>query len=106
MKYLVKHIIRAAGIVNRHDLVVRNWSPRKVMDLYLGVRHLFSFPCLSSDKKRSYEIISCKIYYNVFVKTEGKTIWGAVIECTELVGLVWYSNNSKCKFMYIFSFSK
>ena len=37
MKYLVKHVIRAAGIVNRHDLVVQNWSPRKVVYLYLGV---------------------------------------------------------------------
>ena len=54
-KYLVKQLLRAAGISNRHDLVVRNWSPRKVMDLYLGVRHLFAFPCLSSDKKRNFE---------------------------------------------------
>ena len=55
MKSLVKQVIRAAGIVNRHDLVVQNWSPRKVMDLYLGVRHFFAFPCLSSDKTRRYE---------------------------------------------------
>ena len=32
MKSLVKQVITAAGIANRHDLVVRNWSPRKVMD--------------------------------------------------------------------------
>ena len=44
MKSLVKQVIRAVGIANRHDLVVRNWSPRKVMDLYLGVRHFFAFP--------------------------------------------------------------
>ena len=46
MKYLVKHILRATGIANIHDSVVQNWSPRKAMDLYLGVRHLFDFPCL------------------------------------------------------------
>ena len=43
MKYLVKHVIRAVGIVNRHDLVVQNWSPGKMMDLYLGVRYFFAF---------------------------------------------------------------
>ena len=45
MKSLVKQVMRAAGIANRHDLVVRNWSPRKVMYLYLGVRNFFNFPC-------------------------------------------------------------
>ena len=64
MKSLVKQVIRAAGIANRHNLVVRNWSPWKVMDLYLGIRHLFDFPCLSSDKKRRYETISRKTYFN------------------------------------------
>ena len=44
MKYLVKQVLRAAGIANINDLVVQNWFPRKVMDLYLGVRHFFDFP--------------------------------------------------------------
>ena len=72
MKYLVKHVIRAAGIANIHYLVVRNWSPRKVMDLYLGVRHLFYFPCLSSDKSIFYETISHKTYFNALSKRNGK----------------------------------
>ena len=38
------------------------------------------------------------------VETEGQTIWGAVMECHDLVGLVWYFNNTKYKFMYILSF--
>ena len=33
MKYLVKQVLRSAGIPNRHYLVVRNWSPRKGIDL-------------------------------------------------------------------------
>ena len=57
MKYLVKHVIRAAGFANRHDLVVRNWYPRKTMGLYWGVRNFFAFPCFYSDKKRQYETI-------------------------------------------------
>ena len=56
-KSMVKQVIRAAGIVNRHYMVVRNWSPRKVMDLYLGVRHLFDFTCLSSVKRRRYVLM-------------------------------------------------
>ena len=40
------------------------------------------------------------------VETERQTIWGAVMECLELVGLVWYFNNTKCKFTYILSFFK
>ena len=72
MKSLVKQVIRAAGIANRHDLVVRNWSPRKVMDSYLGVRHLFDFPCLSIDKRKRYETISWKTYFNALSKRKGK----------------------------------
>ena len=58
MKYLVKQVIRAVGMMNRHDLVVQNWYPRKVMYLYLGVSDSFDFPCLSIDKRRRYETIS------------------------------------------------
>ena len=60
MKSLVKQLIRSAGITNRYDLVLQNWPPRKMMDLYLGVRHLFAFTCLSSDKRRRYETILWK----------------------------------------------
>ena len=72
MKYFVKQAIRAAEIVNRHDLVVRNWFPEKVMGLYLGVKHFCAFPCLSSDKTRHYETISWKTYFNVLTKQKGK----------------------------------
>ena len=58
MKSLVKPVIRAAGITNRHYFVVRKWTSRKVMDLYLSVRHLFDFHYLSRDKNRRYETIS------------------------------------------------
>ena len=64
MKYLVKQVIRAAGIVDRHDLVVQNWYPRNMMDLYLGVRHFFAFNSLSSDMRRCHKTISWKTYFN------------------------------------------
>ena len=38
------------------------------------------------------------------VETEWQTIWEAMMECIELVGLVWYFNNNTCKFLYILSF--
>ena len=72
MKYLVQQVIRAAGIVNMHNLVVQNCPGRKAMDSYLGVRHLFDFPCLSSDKRRRYEKISRKKYFNVLTTRMGK----------------------------------
>ena len=72
MKYFVKQAIRAAGIVNRHDLFSQNWSPRKVMDLYLGVMHLYYFPCLSNDKARLYETISRKKYFNALTNGRAK----------------------------------
>ena len=72
MKSLVKQVIRATGIVNRYDLVVQNWSPRKVVGLYLGVSHFFDFTCLFSDKRRRYETISWNTYFNEFKKLKGK----------------------------------
>ena len=44
MKYLVKQVLRAAGIANINDLVVQKCSPKKVTDLHLGVNHFFDFP--------------------------------------------------------------
>ena len=76
MIYLVKKVIRDAWIVNIYDLVVRNWFPRKVMDSYMGVRHLFAFPCLSSDKRRRYETISWKTYFITLSKRKGKLFGG------------------------------
>ena len=72
MKSLVKQVIIAAEIANIHDLVVRNWYIRKVMDLYLSVRHFFAFTFFSGDKKRRYEKISRKTYYNALSKRKGK----------------------------------
>ena len=72
MKYLVKQLIRAAGIVNRHDFVIRNCSPSNVLVLYLGVRNFFAFSCLPSDKTRRYEKLSRKTYFNAFEIRKGK----------------------------------
>ena len=57
MKYFVKQVIRAAGISNRYDLVVQKWSPRKVMDLYLGLGIYLIFlagPVIKVDTVKQY----------------------------------------------------
>ena len=72
MKTLVKHLMREAVIMNMNDLVVTFCSPRKVMELYVGVRHFFAFPCLTYEKRRCYETMSWKTYFNVLMKRKGK----------------------------------
>ena len=74
MKALVKQVIRAARMGNRLELIVKDWSPRKVLDLYTGVRHFFAFPCISNRKKRRDETISWKTYLNCLMKRKGKFI--------------------------------
>ena len=71
MKILLKHFMSAAVIPNWNDLVVNCWSPRKLMDLYRGVRYLFAFPCLTHDKRIRYETMSCKTYFYVLMKRRG-----------------------------------
>ena len=65
MKALVKHVMRVAVIENWNDLVVTCWSPRKVVDLYVGFRHFFAFTCLTYEKRRLYDTMSWKTYFNV-----------------------------------------
>ena len=72
MNILVKHVMRAAVIKNWNDLVVNCWSPRKVIDLYGGVRHLLAFTCLTYEKRRRYEKMSWKTYFNIFIERKGK----------------------------------
>ena len=72
MKTLVKHVMRAAVIANQNGLVVACWSPRKVIDLYVGVRHFFAFPCLAYEKRRRYETMSWNTYFNALMKRKGK----------------------------------
>jgi hypothetical protein len=72
MKSLVKQVMRAATIANRHDLIVRSWSPGKVLALYRGVKHFFAFPTLLQGKARRYETISWKTYFNMLMKRKGK----------------------------------
>ena len=72
MKTLVKHVMRLAVIANQNDLVVTCWSPRKLMDLYVVVSNFFDFPFLTYEKRRLYETMSWKTYFNALMKRKGK----------------------------------
>ena len=74
MKTLVKHLMREAVIANRNGFVMTCWSPSKVMDLYVGVRNFFDFPFIAYEKRRRYERMSWKTYFNVFIKIKGNCL--------------------------------
>ena len=72
IKALVKHVTKAAVIDNRNDLVVDFWYPRKVMDLYRSVRKFFAFPYPTNNKRRRFETMSWRNYFNILTKMKGK----------------------------------
>ena len=105
MKTLLKHVKRAVIIANSNDLVVNWWSPRKIMDLYMGVRHLFTLSCITSDLKRRYETMSWKTYLNLLMKRKWKLCgekWWFRITVKRLVQSEnnIYQNNTKLNCIY------
>ena len=74
MKYLVKHVLRAAIFVNRPELEVMVWTSRRVIDLYDGVNYMFAFPCLTANRKRRHETIAWKTYCNILPKIKREVI--------------------------------
>mmetsp|Transcript_36019 Transcript_36019/g.87029 ORF Transcript_36019/g.87029 Transcript_36019/m.87029 type:complete len:265 (-) Transcript_36019:96-890(-) len=71
MKKLMTHVGRAAtDIANRSDLIVkeRGWTKTDCSKLYRAVKHFFQFPDEKGKRKRRYETISWKTYYNLCMK--------------------------------------
>ena len=64
MQGLVRHVERAAGMVNLCHLVKRDMRMRDVLDLYHVVKHLFKFPSLMSGKQGRLTKLKC-IYFIV-----------------------------------------
>ena len=71
MKKLMGHVIRAATVVNRPNLIKREMVVNDTLLLYHAVKHMFHFDCLRTGKKRRYEMISWKTYYNILCKRKG-----------------------------------
>ena len=64
MKKLMGHVERAASIVNQPHLIRKDCTVEHVFVLYNAVKHLFLFDSIKVGKRRSYESISWKTYYN------------------------------------------
>jgi len=71
VKKLVIHVESGIRMVHLTHLLVQNWTPRHVLDLYNAVKHLFSLPSLQRSKRRRLETISWKTYYNILSMRKG-----------------------------------
>ena len=71
MRYLMRHVERAAHFVNLPHLIVRKWTTRNAIDLYNAVNHMFAFPNARNSKRR-HEQLSWKSYYNLLNRRKGK----------------------------------
>ena len=96
---LVKHVMRAAVIVNWNDLIVNLWYPRKVMELYRDIIHLFASPCLNYYKRRRYETMSWNTFVKCCDEKVGKNTWRAIMvtshgEMACAFGKNLYQNNT------------
>ena len=92
--------MRAVIIANRNDLFVTCWYPRNVMDLYVGVRHFFAFPCLVYYKRRRHDTMSWNTYFNVLLKRKvkvfGEQLWLCLVVKRHVqLGKNIYQNNAK-----------
>lgn len=67
MKRLMNCVEKAARTVNLPHLVKQNMTERDSITLYNSVKHLFMFPA-KAQKKRQYETMSWKSYYNLLCK--------------------------------------
>ena len=79
MRCLVRHVERGARIVNLAHLIVKKWEVRDVLDLYHAVRHLFEFPSLIVGKRRQFEQLNWKTFYNILSKRKGR-LYGEVAD--------------------------
>eukprot|EP00957_Ditylum_brightwellii_P004892 372767-Ditylum_brightwellii.AAC.1 len=74
MHLLINAIYRATNYVNLPHFIVKDWMPRKVLDLYQYTKHMFYFPNMNTNATRQYETIVWKTYYNLLVKRKGRQL--------------------------------
>jgi hypothetical protein len=67
MKILMSCVEKAAKIVNLPHLIKRKMNDKDAITLYNSVKHLFRIPA-GEGKKRRYETLSWKTYYNMLSK--------------------------------------
>lgn len=74
MRRVMKQVERAVTIVNQPHLIKQYMNEQGVFALYHGIKHLLKFDCLQVKKRRKYEIILWKIYYNILLKRGNKLL--------------------------------
>ena len=74
MKKLMRHVEQAASIFNQPHLVRNYFTVEHSFALYTVVKHLFFFDSIKLGKRRRYESISWKIYYNNISKRKWKLL--------------------------------
>ena len=71
MHYLIKNVYKDAKIVNIPNLVVRDWTPQKSIELYNSTKNMFMFSNIKASMSRRYKTIVLKAYYNMLIKRKG-----------------------------------
>ena len=79
MRCLIRHVERGARMVGMGHLIMKKWDTRGVIDLYRATKHLFAFPSLMDGKKRRYEQLGWKTFYNILAKRKGR-LYGEISE--------------------------
>ena len=74
MKKLMRHVERAARIVNQPHIVLKDCTVDHAFALYNAVKHLFLFDSIKVGKGRRYESIMWKTYYNNLSKRKWKLL--------------------------------
>ena len=74
MRSLATHVERGANMVGLPRLIVKKWEPRNVLDLYDAVKHLFAFYTLMHRKKRRFEQLNWKTFFNILSKRKGRLL--------------------------------
>ena len=74
MKKLMDHVEWAASIVNKTHLVRNDCTAEHAFELYNAVMHLFFFDSIKAGKRRRYESIPWKTYYNNLPKQKYKLL--------------------------------
>lgn len=78
MRKLMSCLEKGARIVNKSSLVKSNMTERDARNLYDSVYHLFKIPA-EETKKRRYETMSWKSYYNLLGKRKWR-LYGEKLE--------------------------
>jgi len=83
-------------IVNKSSLVKSNMTERDARNLYNSVNHLFKFPA-GETKKRRYETLSWKSYYNLLVKRKWRLYGEKVGKTVQKGGIERHRSKAKRK---------